>query len=249
VIATGDKSMKFFLLSLMLLTSFYANAKDIEYKVDGKIFEAYLLKKSDKAPLVFIIHDWDGIGEYEKQRAKMFYDLGYSVFAIDMYGKGIRPQAVEKKMAMTKSLYSNRSKMRGLMNAALKEAKKHGLNVKNSVAIGYCFGGTSILEWAKSGAALKGFVSLHGNLGIKEKETYKNVKSNILILHGTADKVVPMNDFAALAEHLESLNIKHEMITYSGAPHAFSVFGSERYRKDADQKSWARLVEYLKENL
>ena len=241
--------MKSILFSLILLTSICANAKNIDYKVDGKTFEGFLLKKSAKAPLVFIIHDWDGIGEYEKKRANMLYNLGYSVFAIDMYGKGNRPQAVEKKMAMTKSLYADRTKMRALMNAALEEAKNHGLNVKNSVAIGYCFGGTSILEWAKSGASLKGFVSFHGNLGIKEKETYKDVRSNIIIFHGTADKIVPMKDFAELAEHLEGLNIKHEMITYSGAPHAFSVIGSDRYRKDADQKSWVRLTEYLKENL
>lgn len=241
--------MKSILFSLILLTSICANAKNIDYIVDGKTFEGFLLKKSAAAPVVFIIHDWDGIGEYEKKRANMLYNLGYSVFAIDMYGKGNRPQAVKKKMAMTKSLYADRSKMRALMNAALEEAKNNGLNVKNSVAIGYCFGGTSILEWAKSGARLKGFVSFHGNLGIKEKETYRDVKSNIIIFHGTADKIVPMKDFADLAVHLEGLNIKHEMITYSGAPHAFSVIGSDRYRKDADQKSWVRLKEYLRETL
>lgn len=242
----GQK-MKFFLAAFFISISVFAS--DFNYQVNGKNYEGYILKKSSSAPTIFVIHDWDGIGEYEKRRAKMFFDLGYSVFAIDMYGKGVRPQEVKKKKAMTKSLYSNRSKMRELMNSALVEAKKNGLNTKEAIAVGYCFGGTSILEWAKSGADLKAYVSFHGNLGVKNNETYKDVKSKILILHGTADKIVPMKDFADLAVHLENLNIKHEMITYSGAPHAFSVIGSKRYQKDADLKSWARLTLFLKDNL
>lgn len=239
--------MRSIIFALFISTSVFAS--NIDYKVAGKTYEGYLLKKSSSAPTIFVIHDWDGIGEYEKKRAKMLFDLGHSVFLIDMYGKGNRPQEFKAKKAMTKSLYSDRAKMRLLMNSALAVAKNKGLNVKNSMAVGYCFGGTSILEWAKSGANLKAFASFHGNLGLKPGESYKNVKSQIIIFHGTADKAVPIQDFAQLAEHLESTGVKHEMLTYSGAPHAFSVFGSERYREDADKKSWARLKSYLKEVL
>ena len=239
--------MKFIILLVLITSS--AFAKDFDYKVDGKDYEGFLLKKSSSAPTIFIIHDWDGIGDYEKLRAKMFFDLGYSVFAIDMYGKGIRPQEVKDKKSMTKSLYSDRTKMRKLMNTALLEAKRNGLNTQNAVAIGYCFGGTSILEWAKSGIKLKAFASFHGNLNVGEGETYKDVKSKIIIFHGTADKVVSMQDFAELANHLEILNINHEMITYSGAPHAFSVIGSKAFHKNAEEKSWERLIKFLKKNL
>ncbi len=235
------------MIALLLSVSSYA--MDIDYKVNKETYEGHILKKSADAPTIFIVHDWNGIDGYEKKRAKMFFDLGYSVFAIDMYGKGNRPQEVKDKKAMTKSLYKDRSKMRTLMNGAFNEAKRQGLNIKNSLAVGYCFGGTSILEWAKSGVDIKGFASFHGNLALKEKETYKNVKSKIAIFHGTADKVVSMDDFAKLAVHLEGLNISHEMITYSGAPHAFTVIGSKRYRKDADEKSWIRLSAFLKEQL
>lgn len=235
-------------LSILLL-SLSAMAADIDYKVEGTSYQGYILKKSAKAPVVFLVHDWDGLGDYEKLRSKMLYDLGYSVFAIDMYGKGVRPQEVKDKKAMTKSLYANRKKMRALMNGSLKKAKEEGLNTKNAIALGYCFGGTSILEWAKSGVKLKGFASFHGNLALSEGETYKDVQSKIIVFHGSADKAVSMQDFANLAIHLESLNKKHEMLTYSGAPHAFSVIGSERYHKEADQKSWQRFVGYLKETL
>ena len=240
--------MKWILL-LSLLANFSLSAKDITYKVDGKEYEGYFLKKSRSAPTVFIVHDWDGIGEYEKKRSKMLFDLGYSVFAADLYGKGIRPQKVEDKKAKTSSLYKNRKLMRRLMNGAMSEAKKQGLNVKKAVALGYCFGGTSILEWARTGIDLAGFASFHGGLVTPKGQSYKNTKSKIIIFHGTADKIVTMEQFAAMAVEMEALNIPHEMITYSGAPHAFSVMGSERYRKEADEKSWARFTAYLKEQL
>ena len=239
--------MKTIILSLLFSVSLFA--KDFVYEVNGNQFQGYFLKKSSRAPTIFVVHDWDGIGKYEKTRANMFFDLGYSVFLIDMYGKGIRPKKLKEKKNMTSSLYSDRDKMRVLMNSALSEATKLGLNTANSVAVGYCFGGTSILEWAKSGARLKGFASFHGNLRIQDNETYKKVSSKIVVFHGTADKIVSMKEFAELAEHLEKLNIPHEMTTYSGAPHAFSVIGSKRYTKQADEKSWIRLKEFLSEQL
>ncbi len=84
----------------------------------------------------------------------MLADLGYSVFALDMFGKGIRPSEVKERKRLTGVLYKDRKKMRRLMNGALEEAKRIGLNVSNAASVGYCFGGTSVLEWAKSGAPL-----------------------------------------------------------------------------------------------
>lgn len=237
------------LLFFLFFISFSAFAKDYSYKYDGNVYEGYVLNSKKGAPLIFIVHDWDGLTDYEKKRSQMLKGLGFSVFSIDMYGKGVRPTNFEDKKKMSRSLYADRKKMRGLMNQAFKEAKKLGLNVKNALAVGYCFGGTSILEWAKSGVELKGFASFHGNLAVKEGESYENVKSKIAVFHGTADQAVSMDDFAGLAKHLEEKKIPHEMITYSGAPHAFTVFGSERYRENADKKSWMHFQQFLKEQL
>lgn len=223
--------------------------QEIVYQVDGLSYEGHYIKTSNQAPLILLVHDWDGLTEYEIRRSKMLAELGYSVFALDMYGKGIRPIEVAEKRKLTRGLYSDRAKMRSLMNGALDKAKSLGLNISNAVALGYCFGGTSILELAKSGADLKGFASFHGNLGVKDNETYSATKGKIAVFHGTADAAVSMDDFAGLAKLLETENIPHEMITYSGAPHAFTVFGSDRYRKDADEKSWARFTAFLKETL
>ena len=102
--------------------------------------------------------------------------------------------------------------------------------------MGYCFGGAAILELARSGADLKGFVTFHGGLSTPVGQDYSRTKGRLLIMHGTADTSITMDDFAKLARELEAAGVPHEMITYSGALHGFTVFGSDRYREDADKK-------------
>jgi dienelactone hydrolase len=240
--------MKKLILTALSLSSFLF-AQNITYKIDGKDYEGYYKSPSKDAPLVYMVHDWDGITDYEIKRADMLNELGYAVFAVDLYGKGVRPTALEDKKALTKSLYSNRDEMRKRLNAGLEEAKNLGANTSNTLGMGYCFGGSAILEMARSGSNLKAFVPFHGNLATPQNQDYKNTKGKIVVFHGTADTVVPFSEFADLAVELESTGLNHEMITYSGAPHAFSVFGAKSYREDADKKSWKRFTEVLEETL
>ena len=139
--------------------------------------------------------------------------------------------------------------MRALVQGAVDEAKKKGANTGNAVVMGYCFGGAAVLEYARSGADMKGFATFHGGLATPEGQDYTKAKGQFLVLHGTADSAITMDDFSALAKELETNGVKHEMISYGGAPHAFTVFGSDRYREDADHKSWQRFVAYLAETL
>jgi len=236
-------------LFILMATGAAASGKFVDYKVDGQTYEGYFISPSSSAPLVFMIHDWDGLTDYEVKRAGMLVDLGYAVFAADMFGKGVRPTEVNDKKQLTGDLYKDREKMRSLLQGAFKAAGAQKANTQNAVAIGYCFGGAVVLEYARSGADLKGFVSFHGGLKTPEGQDYSTTKGKLLILHGTADTSVTMDDFATLAAELESQGINHEMITYSGAPHAFSVFGSDRYREDADKKSWARFSDFLASTL
>ena len=236
-------------ISICVLFPLTVLAKDITYKVNDKEYEGYIINKGNKAPLVFMIHDWDGITDYEKKRSNMLAKLGYSVFVADLYGKGVRPTEVSEKKKMTSSLYENRKLMRELMDGAFDTAQKQNLNTKNALSLGYCFGGTAILEFARSGKALKGHASFHGGLTTPEGQNYKKVNGSIIIFHGTADTAVSMQEFADLAVELENNKVSHEMLTYSGATHAFSVFGSPRYRKEADEKSWARFTAFLAEKL
>ena len=240
-----------FLVLFILIVSSNAGAagKAISYEVDGKPFEGYFISPYPKAPLILLIHDWDGLTDYEVKRANMLADSGYAVFAADLFGTGIRPTEVKDKRQHTEELYKDREKMRALLQSALETARSKGANVQNAVAMGYCFGGAVVLEFARSGADMKGFVSFHGGLSTPEGQDYSRTKGKLLILNGTADAVVTMDQFAELATELEGNNISHEMITYSGAPHAFTVFGSTRYREDADKKSWKRFTGFLAEIL
>jgi len=139
--------------------------------------------------------------------------------------------------------------MRVLLNGSLEAAKTQGSDIKNAVMIGYCFGGTAVLEFARSGADLKGFVIFHGGLATPKGQDYSKTKGKLLIFHGTADDNITMDEFAGLAQQLEKYKIPNEMVTYGGAPHAFTVFDSDRYREYADKASWNRFSQFLGETL
>jgi dienelactone hydrolase len=236
---------------MILIATSTANGagSSVTYEIKGKPYEGYFVSPSANAPLILLIHDWDGLTEYEVKRANMLADMGYAVFAADLFGAGVRPTEVQDKRQHTGELYKDRNKMRTLMQAALDTAKSKGGKVNNAVAMGYCFGGAAVLEFARSGADLKGFVTFHGGLSTPEGQDYSKTKGKLLILHGTADTAITMDQFAKLATELEEKGVSHEMITYGGAPHAFTVFGEDRYREDADKKSWKRFTEFLGETL
>lgn len=243
------KTLLTFLAFFLCATSSLAAGHAVPYTVSGEQFEGYYVSPAAGAPLVLLVHDWDGLTDYEVKRAEMLAKMGYAVFAVDLFGKGIRPTAMEEKLKMINSLYSDRARMRALLQGGLSAAKSAGGNIKNAVAVGYCFGGAAVLELARSGADFKGFVTFHGGLETPAGQDYRQARGKLLILHGTADSSVSMEDFATLAVELETAGISHEMITYSGAPHAFTVFGSGSYRKDADEKSWKHFGEFLQETL
>ncbi len=235
------------LLMLLNATTALAAGTTIDYTIGGKPYQGYFVSPGANAPLVLLVHDWDGLTDYEIKRSQMLADLGYAVFAADLFGKGVRPTTLEEKKRLTSQLYKDRKRMRSLLDGALQSAQQQQRHAPHSVAIGYCFGGAAVLELARSGAEMDAFVTFHGGLATPRGEDYSQTKGKLLVLHGSADKAVTMQDFARLAGELEEAGIKHEMVTYSGAPHAFTIFGSPRYREDADRKSWQRLTEFLEE--
>ena len=244
--------MKFiytFILMIAVAATANASGTNVSYNVDGQPYEGYFVSPSPNAPLVLLIHDWDGLTDYEVKRAEMLAAEGYAVFAADLFGAGVRPTKVEDKRQHTGELYKDREKMRALIQGALDAAKANGADTGNTVVMGYCFGGAAVLEFARSGADMKGFATFHGGLKTPEGQNYAKAKGKVLIMHGTADKNITMEQFATLANELEQNGVAHEMITYGGAPHAFTVFGADRYREDADQKSWRRFKEFLADTL
>ena len=226
-----------------------ATGESVRYDVDGQSYEGYFITPQNPKGLVLLIHDWDGLTDYEVKRAGMLTDWGYAVFAVDLFGAGVRPTKLEDKRQHTGELYKDRDKMRRLMQGALQTARTKGADTGNAVAAGYCFGGAAVLELARSGASLKGFATFHGGLKTPAGQNYATTQGQILVMHGSADQAITMDQFADLARELESAGVAHEMITYGGAQHAFTVFGENRYNETADRKSWKRFELFLKETL
>jgi dienelactone hydrolase len=237
-----------FVLTVAPLT---VEARDaVTYAVDGETFEGYRADaRGASKGLVLIIHDWDGLTEYEINRAEMLADMGYDAFAVDLFGKDNRPTDTAAKKKETGKLYQNRKRMRSLIFGGLQEARK--ASDKRTVVMGYCFGGAAALELARSGKAesVAGYASFHGGLATPGGEAYPTNTPPIFIAHGGADTSVTMDDVAALAKELENAEVVYEIQVYSGAPHGFTEFNSDRYQKRADELSWKAFTDFLATNL
>lgn len=222
--------------------------KDVTYTVDNETYQGYYAKAdTTNAPFILLIHDWDGLTDYEKKRADMLATEGYNVLAADMFGTGIRPTELEDKKRLTGELYDDRRKMRRILTAALNTGQAQGNNVREGVTMGYCFGGSVALELARSGFEQKAFVPFHGGLETPKFQNYDDVQGEILVFHGSADEAVPLEDFTALGKTLEASKVPHEMITYSGAVHAFTDFNNpDRYDARADERSWSHYLGFLR---
>jgi dienelactone hydrolase len=147
-------------------------AEPVVYDIDGQPFEGYFAINEgygDEQPVVLLIHDWNGIGDYEKRRVQMLAEQGYAAFAADLYGQGIRPSNPEESREQSSQLYQDRPTMQKRLFAGLAQAQTMaGVDADQVVAIGYCFGGAAVLELARAGADLNGFVSFHGGLTTPE---------------------------------------------------------------------------------
>lgn len=231
----------------------------VEYKVGGVVCEGWKVLDSAKQgprPAVLIVHQWTGLTDYEKMRARMLAELGYAVFAADIYGKGVRPvpPAAGREAGKYKS---DRSLYRARLNAALDVMRKDPqTDPSRMAAIGYCFGGTGVLELARSGADVKAVVSFHGGLDSPAPADGKKIKCRVLALHGADDPFVPAKDVAAFEAEMKSAGVDYQLVKYPGAVHAFTqkMAGSDNskgaaYNAEADAKSWAAMKKFLAESL
>ncbi|OKH19100.1 dienelactone hydrolase [[Limnothrix rosea] IAM M-220] len=237
----------------LLSVTFRADAQlvtnTVNYDIAGESFTGYVARNEgfgDEQPIVLLIHDWDGLNSYEEKRAEMLATQGYTVMAIDLYGSDVRPQTVDESRAASSKLYGDRNLMRERLFASLEVAKGlEGINPEKIATIGYCFGGAAVLEFARSGADLDGFVSFHGSLGLPEGQDYSQTLGKLLVLHGSADPVSGIDEFAALATDLTEASVDFDMELYGGVLHSFTKWSSDDYDPDADLQSWDELLEFL----
>lgn len=247
----------FFTALLLAAASLHAEIKEtvVEYKSGGVLCEGLHVvdtAKTGKLPSVLIIHQWTGLSENEKMRARMLAELGYNVFAADIYGKGIRPQPPAAGQEAGK-YKSDRKLYRERMLSALEVLNKNPQTDLAKVgAIGYCFGGTGVIELARSGALLKGVVSFHGGLDSPTPADGKNIKGKVLALHGADDPFVKAPDIAAFEQEMKDANVDYKLVSYPGAVHAFTqkAAGDDNskgaaYNEAADKASWDEMKAFF----
>ncbi|NJN72747.1 MAG: dienelactone hydrolase family protein, partial [Limnothrix sp. RL_2_0] len=208
-------------------------AKPLVYEIGEESFEGYLARNEgfgDDQPIVLLIHDWDGLDRYEKMRANMLSTQGYTVLALDLYGQGVRPTNTDESRAESGKLYGDRQLMRDRMFAGLEVAKNlEGVDPERVAIMGYCFGGAAVLEFARTGVDLDGFISFHGGLALPEGQDYSKTQGALLLLHGSADPVSPMSDVAAIALDLNEAGVSYDMEIYGGGLHSFTKWSSSDY--------------------
>ncbi len=246
-------------LSIALTGRIHAEIREqaLEYTAGGVTCEGWRVfddAKTGKQPGVLIIHQWTGLTDYEKMRARMLANLGYTVFAADVYGKGVRPQPPASGQEAGK-YKKDRPLFRERMKAALDVLRKdEHADPQRLAAIGYCFGGTGVLELARSGAGLKGVVSFHGGLDSPTPDDGKNIRARVLVLHGADDATIAAKDFAAFENEMKSASVDYKIIQYPGAVHAFTqkMAGNDKskgvaYNAEADAKSWEAMKNFFSE--
>jgi dienelactone hydrolase len=233
-------------------------SKTIEYRSGGTTLEgfwAYDPAIQGKRPGVLIIHQWKGLTDYEKKRAEMLAKLGYNVFALDIYGKGVRPSSPQEAGALAGQYKRDRALLRERARAGLAVLQKQELtDPKRVAAIGYCFGGTSVIELARSGADIAGVVSFHGGLDSPHPADGKNIKCKVLALHGADDPYVPAKDLAAFEDEMRQSKVDWELVKYGGAVHSFTdwnagdnVAQGAAYNEKSDQRSWEAMRQFFNE--
>ncbi|SFP03792.1 dienelactone hydrolase family protein [Tranquillimonas alkanivorans] len=242
--------------SAVALSAAAANAQIVgephTYTVGDTTFEGYVARNTDlenSLGTVLIVHDWDGLTEYEQRRAEMLAALGYTAFAIDVYGAETDPQSVDEYRELSGALYEDRDLFRERLLGSVDEAANVPGATDGMVVMGYCFGGAAVLEAARAGAELDGFVSFHGGLGTPEGQDYSAVTAPVVLFHGTADPVSGMDALASLLTDLQDAGVTHTADVFGGARHSFTVWGSDDYDLSADQESWSELIEFLDETL
>jgi dienelactone hydrolase len=234
------------------------HTETIEYKQGDAVLEGYLAYDASlkgPRPGVLIVHQWKGLTDYEKKRAEMLAKLGYNVFALDIYGKGIRPQSSQEAGAQAGKYKSNRELMRARAQAGLAVLQKHELtDPKRVAAIGYCFGGTTVIELARNGAGIAGVVSFHGGLDSPHPQEGRNIRCKVLALQGADDPFVPAKDLAAFEDEMRQAKVDWELVKYGGAVHSFTEreAGNDpskgaAYNEKADRRSWEAMQQFFAE--
>lgn len=232
--------------------------RTVTYEHGGLTFEGFLAYDdaiTTPRPGVLIIHQWMGLTDNERMRAEMLARLGYVALAGDVYGQGVRPRNTDEARAQTAGFYADRVLFRERVHAALATLKAQAqVDPARCAAIGYCFGGTGVLELARSGGEVAGVVSFHGGLKTSLPAGPGEVSGKVLVCHGAVDPYVPPAEVQGFVEEMEAAGADYQLIMYADAVHSFTQkeAGDDpsrgaAYQAAADRRSWAHMKLFLQE--
>ncbi len=246
-------------LAIFLVTSqSFAGLKTkiVEYKDGDTVLEGYLAYNTSVKPPrpgILVVHEWNGLGHFAKHRAEQLAKMGYVAFAADIYGKGVRPDTFGGCKNESGKYYKNRALLRKRVTLGLSQLKNNEMvDPGKLAAIGYCFGGETVLDLARSGADVKGVVSFHGGLDSPNTADARNIKGKILVCQGGDDQFTlpALPDFQ---KEMDDAKVDYRVITYKGAVHGFTNPDNKgdveglKYNRDADRGSWKAMRAFFKE--
>jgi dienelactone hydrolase len=233
--------------------------KTVEYSAQGVVMKGYLAYDEavkGKRPGVLVVHEWWGLNDYARMRARMVAELGYTALAVDMYGEGKQAMHPDDAKKFSSELMKNFDDAKGRFLAAMEFLKQQpSVDPNRIAAIGYCMGGGVVLNMARQGVDLKGVASFHGSLTAVKPAQPGSVKAKVLVLHGADDKFIPPEQIEAFKEEMKSAGVDFRFISYVGAVHSFTNPDADElgkkynmpiaYNAQADKKSWDELKKFL----
>jgi len=231
-------------------------SKTVEYTIGKDTFEGlfvYPQTSKGKVPGVLMVHNWLGISDETKKQAERVAKLGVAVFAVDVYGKGVRASAAKEAMALAGKYKSDRKLFRERLLRGLEVLREQkGVDGSAVIAVGYCFGGTGVIELARAGGDVKAVVSFHGGLDSPNPADGKNIKTRVVVLQGADDPYVKASDISAFQNEMRSHGVDWEMTVYGGAVHSFTdvsagsdVKTGAAYDEKADTRSFQAFTDLL----
>lgn len=242
------------MMGVLLFLAQEIHTEAVDYKhgeVELQGFLAYDKSVKGKRPGVLIVHEWKGLGDYAKERAKQIARLGYVAFAVDMYGKGVFAKDHAEAGKLAGAFFKDRELMRGRAKAGYDVLAKHELcDATKIAAMGYCFGGTTVLEMGRAGFEVRAVGSFHGNLSTPTPAESGKVKAEVAVFHGADDKHV--GDVEAFKKEMADAKVDLKFHAFEGAVHSFTVKEAgddaskgSAYNEKADKESWDLWVKYL----
>jgi dienelactone hydrolase len=234
--------------------------ENIDYAADGAILRGFLAfnESAGRRPGVLVFHEGLGLGDFAMEKARLLASLGYVAFAADMFGQRRQARNLQEVATIIGGLRAEPERLRARANAAV--ATLAGLpqvDASRLAAIGFCFGGSVVLELARSGADLKAVVSFHGVLATKHPASEGQVKTSILVLTGAEDPLAPPDQVAAFEDEMRAAKVADwQVVSYGNTLHGFtnpsadgSMMRTALYHEQSDRRSWAAMRAFLDETL